>query len=1850
MNTVVAVDPDAGLFQSTLPIGEKLERARLRLLDLTARNRLLNVPRSSSRSASLIDIVDERASEAYRQLVRDGKALTFAAGRSSGDEEEGADVADEIVDLAQPEDTETDARGVLLRHADNRLQTRLTSKGLQKRLLNLYYDARTLEEEQGVNVLYLALGLLKWVDPRDATKNRFAPLVLVPVSLERATAGDRFKLRWRQEDPSSNLSLEAMVDRDFKLKLPPFEAAEDFDISAYSSAVRDAIASKPTWEVQPDAMVLGFFSFTKFLMYRDLAPDTWPGKQALAEQPLIRSLLRDGFPTPPTSVPDDAHIDSVLSTDSLLHIVDADSSQTLAVHDASEGRNLVIQGPPGTGKSQTIANIIASAIANGKTVLFVAEKMAALDVVKRRLDAAGVGDACLELHSNKANKRLLLDELRRTWELGTPLGSSTSTLTQRLAAARDDLNAHVERLHLAHPMAQRSPYDVLSELVRLRDAGHEPNDIGLPEALGWSPDDFDERSRLLTELGERVQLIGQPSLHPWRGVGLDVVLPNQLTRLLDRISSMARQLEALRTGATDVARQVDVEPPSCIADLATIRGQAERLASAPALEGAALGHDVWVEHRGSIDALLRQVEQYQRLRASLVGLVRSEAESVAVDAALATLCALPEVFSPEAFARCQLLVERLPTFVMDVGRLKAQLGLETPVDTLSAVSKAATTGQRVAAAPDASPDVFAAAIWDTGIERAAELAEAVGKWEEARAEVGDQVLASAWTTDTDQARQVLRLKGGSWLRWLSGEWRTANALVRSLVKDTHASPPARLSLLDRVSEGQAALRVVQAGEELGRSAFGADWQGERSHAAPLRALVAWMRSLRGLGATPRLIAARIPDRSDIGTLSTRVQQALHDLRPHLEALWADLGPSVATGFDEAVSVLSAPLSSVLARVTDIAKCDLVARQVLASPDVPAGERNNLLLQLREAQSERAVVDAGQTLGEHAFGTLWLGPATSVSTCNEAATWIDANADIRSLAALLADRSAPYQAVKATAVAWAEWQSRVIELLSDLRTDTAELFGTTFDQTRFDDLAKRAVKWGDNAEQLSKWTSYRERAMRARQSGLSDVVARLEDGRLAANEVTPAFEMAYFEALLGDLVCQDGALARFDGELHDRTVKLFAELDIERMRAARVEVVQSHHRRLPARHGGVGPLGVLRGEMAKKSALLPIRQLMQKAGPAVQALKPVLMMSPLSIAQFLPPGQISFDLLVMDEASQIQPVDALGAIARCRQVVVVGDERQLPPTRFFAKVAEGEEDDDDGAQVGDIESILGLFKARGLHQRMLRWHYRSRHQSLIAVSNSQFYENKLIIVPSPFTAEAGMGLSFHHLPDGVFDSGGSGANAVEALAVAQAIIRHARTHAHQSLGVATFSVRQRRAILDQLEILRREHPETEQFFHDHSTEPFFVKNLENVQGDERDVILISVGYARNAQGVLAMRFGPLGNEGGERRLNVLISRAKLRCEVYSSITDDDIDLERARGKGVIAFKLFLRFARTGRMDTVGADAAGAPDAFESQVASALHARGYQVHPRVGIAGLYVDLAVSDPEFPGRYVLGIECDGRSYRASRSARDRDRLRRSVLEDQGWMMHRIWSIDWLHRPNEEMAKLVTAIDAAKRHLAEGHVALRRRRAVQVEVVTIERERVAEVGLEPAPERSGAPRYTTATIRALAGYPDIPSVPAQALARVVEVVVATEGPVHIDVVVARIRDAWGFGRAGNRIQSAVEDAVAVAVRERHLHRASDFLSVPNAPVVARDRSAAGMEVRKVEMVAPSEVRAAIVDVAKRNLGVRREELANAVARWLGFAATSAALRALITEQAQEAQRRRLVHLADETWVATTSS
>ena len=557
----------------------------------------------------------------------------------------------------------------------------------------------------------------------------------------------------------------------------------------------------------------------------------------------------------------------------------------------------------------------------------------------------------------------------------------------------------------------------------------------------------------------------------------------------------------------------------------------------------------------------------------------------------------------------------------------------------------------------------------------------------------------------------------------------------------------------------------------------------------------------------------------------------------------------------------------------------------------------------------------------------------------------------------------------------------------------------------------------------------------------DVAERNPD---AAESLAVWFERAWYESIVETAFSERPAIREFDGKVHESRIERFrsidrGSLDFNRSRVAGIhQATASRHNELPDRLVRASndmaevtrerqqQLRVLRREIEKRSRHKPIRRLIAEAGDIIQELKPVFMMSPLSIANYLAPGSMEFDLVVFDEASQVRPVDAIGSLLRGKKAVVVGDSKQMPPTSFFDRISHGDgnSDEEEGVTEG-IESVLDLFTSQGAPSRTLRWHYRSRHESLIAVSNREFYDNHLVVFTSPDAGREAGGLRYHYLPDAVYDRGRSRTNPMEAETVARAVMEHAACNPELSLGVAAFSQAQAQAIEDRVETLRRQDDSCEEFFSSHPEEPFFVKNLENVQGDERDVIFISVGYGRDERGQVSQNFGPLNNEGGERRLNVLITRAKRQCHIFTNLHHEDITSQTI---GMRALRTFLAYAESGQMpDNPHASSFEVESPFQQAVANCLKERGYEVHQEVASGGRFVDIGIVDSKRPGRYIIGIECDGASYHNSRSARDRDRLREQILRSLGWKLHRIWSTDWFRNPRRELERTVEAIERAR-------------------------------------------------------------------------------------------------------------------------------------------------------------------------------------------------------------------------------
>ncbi|MBU2489819.1 MAG: DUF4011 domain-containing protein [Proteobacteria bacterium] len=783
--------------------------------------------------------------------------------------------------------------------------------------------------------------------------------------------------------------------------------------------------------------------------------------------------------------------------------------------------------------------------------------------------------------------------------------------------------------------------------------------------------------------------------------------------------------------------------------------------------------------------------------------------------------------------------------------------------------------------------------------------------------------------------------------------------------------------------------------------------------------------------------------------------------------------------------------------------------------------------------------------------------------------------------------------------------------------------------------KAATRWSENLLQLNAWCAWNRARAEALGQGLSALVEGYEAGAFGSRDFPRVFERNFYEWWYNGVVSREQVLSRFSSLDHQQKIERFRKLDEEFLKLTQALVTARLAEKVPdARAASMqgSHLGQLRREIGKRRRQMPVRKLFGHLPELLARLKPCLLMSPISVAQYLDAGYPPFDLVVFDEASQIPVWDAIGALARGRQAIIVGDPKQLPPTNFFQRTAGDDEEEYTEESVQDLESILEDAMASGLPPKTLNWHYRSRHESLIAFSNFHYYENRLLTFPSSF--RDGMGVSWKHVPDGVYDRGKSATNRKEAQAVLTEIVRrvHDPELRKHSMGIVTFSQAQQTLIENLLEEERRKDPDLDGFFSDDMQEPIFVKNLENVQGDERDVIIFSICYGPDALGRVAMNFGPMNKDGGHRRLNVAITRARRELVVFSTLCADQIDLSRTRARGVEDLKRFLEYAEEGPSSfgkaihfNPGADC---DSPFEQEVYERLADKGYQVHKQVGCASYRIDLAIVDPEAPGRYILGIECDGANYHRAKTARDRDKLREGGLRGLGWNIHRIWSSDWWRNRGGEIQKVEEAYNKALR-TKDIPVAKAEPMPVRptqagpfmslpgLSATGVKSWRTPEIRSTPT-----LPVYKPFKIPQLHGGPEVFYDPMISLA-VTEAafkIVDCEGPICLPLLVRRLAGIWDVQKVTQKALKHVRNHLP---RKRILVRPGNGEEVL-WPLGMDPESYDGFRVpgedpdssRKAEEIPLAEISNAVHHLLKHNLSAPEEEVIRETARIFGFRRT----------------------------------
>jgi very-short-patch-repair endonuclease len=1490
----------------------RLERWQRRLLDLSLRNPLLN----HRAGATSLRILCPDPAKLEDKLAEGARIAIQALPQPTSlrqDEALHRQRTGEVI-------TEEYAREALER---NQVLVDLPEAELSKRAVEIYRKAQTALQEGGSNTLYLAVGFLLWKRDEKDEKRFRAPLILLPVALERKSVRSGVKMVIHDDEPKFNTTLLQMLRKDFSIDIkglePDLPADESgIDVARIWRQVRQAVKETPGFEVVEE-VVLGHFSFAKFLMWKDLLDRT----DALRKSPVVRHLIdtpRDPYPSDVEFVDQDC-IDRMFSPSDLMAPLPADGSQMAAVATSDRGKDFVIIGPPGTGKSQTIANMIAHLLGKGKTVLFVSEKTAALEVVYRRLIGCGLGRFCLELHSNKASKADVLKQLGESWNTGAQKTSDAwKKEADKLRELRDQLNGVVAQLHMKRRNGLTVHYAIG---VKVRD-----DEDAQPVRLSWPcADHHDERT---------------------------------LTALHEVVDKLAIQAAAVRDFTHSPFTLV-------IASEWSPQWETELADAAGRLAGA----------------------------------------SLAAGQACEAFCGALEISVPDrTLARLEALAE-LAAVVLESYQKESSYALEAD-----------------------------------GVDQIKALEEAVLRlrsYADKQASLSCAYDPMAWR----------RLDGVA----LHKRWWAAEAFW----------------WLKRIIVRRRIINEMRVGGAEGRP-------------DPVKDCLLLM-SLREEG----LVLDRLSER-----LSVFKNWKGHDTEPQMVDGLADMGRRVR---------------AVVGKLAD---------SVAESVEL----RNRVCVALRDGND------------------------------------------------LLSQQAVVGRTAKGFVDALAIFMRAVSDFESKAGGTVREAFGN--DAAVLENVRAVAETIIKRHQDLKDWCAWRKRRGTAVDYGLMPLVESIEQGRVSPDEISDTFETAFCAWWSRAVIGEDEVLRHFSSPEHNVAITQFRESDARFQKLTAAYIAASLRGGIPGQEDvrRNSQWGTLQHELQKKMRHKPVRQLVLEIPEVITKLAPCLMMSPLSVAQYLPPEQQLFDVVIFDEASQITVWDAVGAIARGKNVIVAGDPKQMPPTNFFARTEEdpdGEVDSD-----GDLESILDEMRGASIPSRTLNLHYRSRKESLIAFSNAKYYDNGLITFPAP-VAPPDKGVRLIR-PQGFYARGGARHNEGEAKAIVAEVVRRL-THKDEgvralSIGVVTFNSEQQSLIENLLDDARAKNTEIEPAFsREHTLEPVFVKNLETVQGDERDVILFSITYGPDQSGHVTMNFGPLNRQGGERRLNVAMTRARSEMLVFSTLSADQIDLARTQAKAIKDLKHFIEYAERGP-SVLGAFVEGSVGDFESPfevaVSRELKEKGWDIHPQIGVSAYRVDLGVVHPGKPGIYLAGIECDGAMYHSSSYARERDKIRQSVLEGLGWTLFRVWSTDWWTnktKATEDLhAKLVRHLevvqgeskdeaddDGACDDTTSGTETVRDGDQVitlpsgtsgtsETDDDGIKRERryvcasFSDPSLKPDPDAFYCEEYQGRIIC------------------MIEHVVDMEGPIHEEMLVRRLARHHGFLRSGRQIREIV---VALAGDRRRKTRES---------------------------------------------------------------------------------------------------
>ena len=1540
------------------------------------------------------------------------------------------------------------------KHSDNFLQTMLFPQDLTRKMRGIYDDFKLKQSETGVNALFLAFGFVEWYDSGDSNVAIQSPLLLCPIEIGREFAANgqiKYYVNITDSELILNPCLIEAFKRSFQLKLP--DLPEDGKIEDYFNQVSEAIRINKNWCVRR-FLTVGFFHFAKIAMHQDLGDSIWDDVINDEDKPCNKILFgeqRSGI-----DFPEDYSIDQIEFRPKLPLLIDnADVSQISAVIDALDGQNLVIEGPPGTGKSQTITNLIGAFLARGKKVLFVAEKRAALDVVRNRLERSNISPFCLELHSNKIKKTTVLSSLEDSIrQRSEDVSDQLEKIESEIQKIIDQIQSYVTTLHSPLGSDDLTPHKVIwSYLCSASTNPQWPNifsKLRFPEAVNWNSAQLLDKKVVLTQYAENRELcVGNNeaiSVHCWYGLLSSQV--NSRAKVQGLIKVLQSKIKPLLQNLTSIPFENNFEKPNLgrVLEIVDYFSGVDfsRMKEFPDSINDELSEET-NQAISSVISLLQELKNAEDCLRSSFDIRVWELENFSSHIEKMTTISyelewpdlylkdLPQELSSLTSQRNELnaIAENLRNF-KSYGISPSEFTIDSFIEILEFFSC-------FSQCPDAVSEFKSPALLSASLRKSLEqfIQDLSGLQEEFR------VLSNSFYLDrigeayeAGEAAKIILSSG--FFRFLNPKFYHAKALYRHL-----EILPQKVNV-EQISENLLRLqRFKNKKDELYKHPvlehIGSIWQGLDTDIISLSKYLDWVNALAKRVEYDYCRLFPLAE-NILNSSPNEFLRALSLTRRCNEKKYFEFIKRLQNIFlsDESLDAIDAKIQRKIEKIESIL---LIKSEIGFRDDVKLKDLSQIHIMNAKWHVIVIEIDKNSLIRRFFTDEVKLECLSEILEYLKIFMYFREIVDEQVFLNLESKLSISQCGPKALSALVFYLHDKVLPIVKDLNEELKGYLskiwnGSSLDKlTSFfyslypDELYSRVAKAIEDENSGVHLANFLMSRKQVQESNLAPLVGLAESGKLEFHQLPAGLNFWHASELIRHAELKFPRFHDITGMRLEEMRNRFRELEVNRIvhsrrrlrkMLAQIPVPEGRSTGKPSERS---ELGLVRHECAKKTKHLPIRLLLQKSGQAIQALKPCFMMSPIAISQYLTPGQMNFDVLIIDEASQVRPEDAFGAVLRAAQVIVVGDPKQLPPTSFF-EMADAEVDDESEYETNQ-ESILEMALQSFSAIRRLKWHYRSKHESLMAFSNYHFYDNDLTLFPSPLQQHPDFGLKLIEV-DGLYQNS---RNRIEADRVIELLRSLMERQPHSSIGVVAMNEKQRELISDILSQEALTDPLINSYISrwDAEMEPFFVKNLESVQGDERDIIIVSTVYGKDQEGRFFQRFGPINGQSGWRRLNVLFTRARCSLYLVSSLKASEIRTDMKSSRGVVALKNYLEFAGGKALVSAVKFNDRAPDSeFEQFVIDALQKEGFELVPQLGVAGFFIDIAVRHPSMPGCFVLGIECDGATYHSSRSARDRDKNRQEILESLGWRIHRIWSTDWFRDPEKEVLRVIEIIKAA--------------------------------------------------------------------------------------------------------------------------------------------------------------------------------------------------------------------------------